>query len=78
MLRTNSQAEGQLLDQIATPDAEGRTMLARAAERFGLSARGYHRLLRVGRTIADLADETQVRAPHIAEALAYRFMRARA
>lgn len=78
MLRTNSQAEGQLLDQIATPDAEGRTMLARAAERFGLSARGYHRLLRVGRTIADLADEAQVRAPHIAEALAYRFMRARA
>jgi magnesium chelatase family protein len=77
-LRTNSQAEGQLLDQIATPDAEGHTMLARAAERFGLSARGYHRLLRVGRTIADLADEPQVRAPHIAEALAYRFMRAQA
>ena len=47
-------------------------MLVKAAERFGLSARGYHRVLRVARTIADLAGEEAVRKPHLAEALSYR------
>ncbi len=71
-LRVNADAEGSLLEEVARPDPEGRAMLTRAAERFGLSARGYHRLLRVARTIADLADATEVRAPHMAEAISYR------
>ena len=45
---------------------------ARVAERFGLSARGYHRVLRVARTIADLAGSAEVRKPHVAEAVSYR------
>jgi magnesium chelatase family protein len=70
--RVNADAEGQLLEEIATPDAEGRDLLATVAERFGLSARGYHRVLRVARTIADLAGEDEVRKPHVAEAVGYR------
>ena len=61
-----------MLEQMASPDAEGRTLLVRAAERFGLSARGYHRVLRVARTIADLDGSTDVRKPHIAEAVSFR------
>lgn len=70
--RQNADAEGALLEQVATPDAEGRELLGRAAERFGLSARGYHRILRVARTIADLDGAEQVRRPHVAEALSFR------
>ena len=47
-------------------------MLLQAAERFGLTARGYHRVLRVARTIADLAGEPLMRRPHVAEALSFR------
>lgn len=71
-LRQNADAEGGLLEQVATPDAEGRELLSRVAGRFGLSARGYHRVLRVARTIADLAGEAEVRRPHVAEALSFR------
>ena len=71
-IRVNADAEGQLLEDVATPDAEGRTLLARIAERFGLSARGYHRVLRVARTIADLEGEENVILPHVAEAVSYR------
>ncbi len=71
-LRVNADMEGSLLEQVAAPDAEGRTLLARVAERFGLSARGYHRVLRVARTIADLDGAADVRLPHIAEAVSYR------
>lgn len=73
-LRVNADAEGALLEEIATPDAEGRALLTRAADRFGLTARGYHRLLRVARTIADLDGVEGVRAPHMAEAISYRLM----
>ena len=73
-LRVNADAEGALLEEIASPDAEGRALLTRAAERFGLTARGYHRLLRVARTIADLDGAQEVRAPHMAEAISYRLM----
>ena len=68
----NADAEGGLLEQIATPDTEARALLSRAAERFHLSARGYHRVLRVARTIADLEGVTDVRKPHLAEALSFR------
>ncbi|MCU9836671.1 YifB family Mg chelatase-like AAA ATPase [Ruegeria sp. WL0004] len=71
-MRQNADAEGKVLDEIATPDAEGRDLLLKAADRFGLSARAYHRILRVARTIADLAGETDVRRPHVAEALSFR------
>ena len=70
--RVNADAEGALLERIAAPDAEGRAMLARAADRLSLSARGYHRVLRVARTIADLAGAETVSAPHVAEAISFR------
>ncbi len=71
-VRVNADAEGALLEQIATPDAEGKALLVRVAERFHLSARGYHRVLRVARTIADLDGSADVRLPHVAEAVGYR------
>lgn len=70
--RTNADATGNLLDQIAPLDAEGRDLVMRAAEKLGLSARGYHRVLRCARTIADLDESPMVRRPHLAEALSYR------
>ena len=71
-VNVNADAQGQVLEEIAAPDAEGRTLLTRVAERFGLSARGYHRVLRVARTIADLDGAPDVRHPHIAEAVSFR------
>jgi magnesium chelatase family protein len=71
-MRLNADAEGEALEQIATPDAEGRAFLTKVAERFGLSARGYHRILRVARTIADMDGSAEMRHPHIAEAVSYR------
>ena len=69
---TNAEADGEMLEQIAAPDADGRALLTQAAEKMLLSARGYHRMLRVARTIADLDNSAQVRRIHIAEALSYR------
>jgi magnesium chelatase family protein len=71
-VRTNAEADGDVLDAVAEPDEAGRTLLAQAAEAMRLSARGYHRVLRVSRTIADLAGAENVSRVHIAEALSYR------
>ena len=76
-LRTNADVEGKLLDEIAPLDAESRTLLARAADRFSFTARGYHRIQRVARTIADLDAAPDVRRPHVAEALGYRLLSAK-
>src|SRR5690348_13093379 len=71
-IRTNAEADGGLLEEIAAPDPEGRKLLQDAAERMRLSARGYHRVLRVARTLADLDASDTVRRLHIAEAVSYR------
>ena len=69
---TNADLSGTPLEEAARPDSEGRDLLVRAAERFGLSARGYHRVMRLARTIADLDSSNEVRRPHVAEAVSFR------
>ncbi|MBV2359965.1 YifB family Mg chelatase-like AAA ATPase [Thalassococcus sp. CAU 1522] len=76
-IRTNADAEGDALAQAAPLDTESRALLTRAADRLGLSARGYHRVLRVARTIADLDAADTIARPHLAEALSYRLMAAK-
>lgn len=71
-VRVNGDADQATIEQIAAPDAEGKELLERIAERQGLSARGYHRILRVARTIADLDGDAHVRRPHLAEAAGLR------
>jgi magnesium chelatase family protein len=70
--RTNAEADGAALEAAATPDEPGRRLLAQAADAMRLSARGYTRVLRVARTIADLAGAETVGRLHVAEALSYR------
>ena len=71
-IRQNADVAGDAMELFVTPDAEGHALLIKVAERFGLSARGYHRVLRVARTIADLDSSETVRRQHIAEAVSYR------
>jgi magnesium chelatase family protein len=76
--RSNAELDGDLLDAHAMPDAAGHDLLTRAATAMKLSARGYTRILRVARTIADLAGVERVARVHVAEALSYRRMPPRA
>jgi magnesium chelatase family protein len=69
---TNAAAPVSVIEQVVDPDKESRNLLLQAAERFSLSARAYHRVLKVARTLADLAGSEKVARPHIAEALSYR------
>ena len=75
-VRVNADLEGAALEAVAMPDADGKALLDRVAEKFRLSARGYHRVLRVARTIADLDGADGVAAPHVAEAVSYRVLTA--
>jgi magnesium chelatase family protein len=71
-LRTNADAHGPLLEDVARPDGAGLALLRDAADAMRLSARGYHRVLRVARTLADLDSADEVGRVHLAEALSYR------
>lgn len=72
LIQLNSEADGHLLEKIATLGDDARALLREATEKMRLSARGYHRVLKTARTIADLAEVENIQKPHIAEALAYR------
>jgi magnesium chelatase family protein len=70
--RPNARLRGAALRRFCTPDDAGRRLLAAAVERLGLSARGHDKVLRIARTIADLAGSDAVRAEHVGEAIQYR------
>ena len=76
-LRTNGEVEGELLERVTACDEPAAALLRRAAQQLGLSARGYHRTLRVARSIADLDGSEPVRKSHIAEAVSFRRQRRR-
>ena len=71
-VRTNAECSGRLLEEIAVPDAAGLALLREATAALGLSARGYHRTLKLARTIADLDASEAIGRHHLAEALSYR------
>lgn len=68
----NADLSSEQLDHVAAPDREGQSLLLKAAETLGLTARGYHRVLRVARTLADLEASENIHRLHIAEALSHR------
>jgi len=71
-LRTNAQLDGMLLEEVARPDSLGLSLLQDAASAMNLSARGYHRVLRLARTLADLDGQESVTRLNVAEAISYR------
>jgi magnesium chelatase family protein len=68
----NCRLHGRALRHLSKPDAEGQELLSEAVQRLALSGRAHDRVLRVARTIADLASRATVRAEHVAEAILYR------
>jgi magnesium chelatase family protein len=72
--RTNADLRGRAGAQVCRPDQAGRDLLRRAVDQLGLSARGYDRVLKVARTVADLGGAPRVEAEHVAEALQYRLV----
>jgi magnesium chelatase family protein len=72
--RTNADLRGSRVAALCDPDAHGRKLLLTAAKRLNLTARGYDRVLKVARTIADLSASDRVEREHVAEALQYRFI----
>ena len=72
--KLNAQLQGRELDPRRILDKTGRTLLRRAAERYRLSARGFHRVLRLAQTVADLENSKRISPVHVGEALSYRAM----
>ena len=70
--KPNARLAPREIEAHCVPDAKGAALLAQAMARLSLSARAYHRILKVARTIADLADSQEIAAAHVAEAVAYR------
>jgi magnesium chelatase family protein len=68
----NSRLQGRLLEEHCPLQQEDGRLLSQAIERLGLSARAYHRILKLARTIADLAESDAIKTQHISEALTYR------
>lgn len=71
-VKCNAHASGRWLQSESTWSEEARCLLNAAAESLSLSARGYHRVIKVARTIADLDQSNEIAAHHIAEAIRYR------
>ena len=71
-LRCNAAAPAALIEEIARPDRAGQLLVRDASDRMQLSARGFHRVLKLARTVADLDGAAEVAAAHVAEALSYR------
>ena len=70
--KTNSELTGKQLEQFARLNAQSQSLLLKSIDKLGLSARAYHRILRLSRTIADLAESADIEMEHVAEAIAYR------
>ena len=70
--KPNAQLQNREIERLCCPDAEGEALLKSAFARLSLSARAYHRILKVARTIADLAAAEEICARHVAEAIGYR------
>lgn len=73
-LHTNSQLKGDILEEVTQLDDDAKKLLVGFAEKMKMSARAYHRTLKLSRTIADLQNEKNVSKVHVAEALSYRYV----